>query len=255
MLPEIALTDQFSKRFKDFFGSEPAIWHSGISQKNKKIIWRGVIENKIKLVVGARSSLFLPFKKLGIVIVDEEHDVSYKQDEGVTYNARDMAITRCSLENIPIHLVTAIPSAETYNNILNNKYNFTSLSKRYKEASLPKFEIINLKKNPLPKGMWIAKKTIQKVDQHLKKGDQVLFFINRRGFAPFVICKKCNIKFECPNCSVNLIFHKSLGKLLCHYCGYKSLTKRMCKDNELCDILMCGPGVERVYTELKNNIS
>ena len=251
MLPEIALTNQFRNRFKDFFGNEPAIWHSGISKKKKEIIWRGVIENKIKLVIGARSSLFLPFKKLGIIIVDEEHDASYKQDEGIIYNARDMAITRSSIENIPVLLVTAVPSVETYNNILNKKYNLTVLKKRYMQATLPDFEIINLKtKNP-DKGKWISNATIKKVKEHLLQGNQILFFLNRRGYAPFVICRKCNNKFECPNCSVNLIFHKSLNKLLCHYCGYKSPLYRKCRDQEKCEILMCGPGVERIYNELK----
>ena len=125
LLPEIALTNQFSRRFKEFFGAEPAIWHSGTTKKNKSIIWKGITEGKIKIVIGARSSLFLPFKNLGIIVVDEEHDASYKQDEGISYNARDMAITRASLENIPINLVTSIPSIETYNNIVNKKYYIT----------------------------------------------------------------------------------------------------------------------------------
>jgi len=251
LLPEIALTNQFSRRFKEFFGSEPAVWHSGTSKKNKSIIWKGVIDGKIKIVIGARSSLFLPFKKLGIIIVDEEHDASYKQDEGVSYNARDMAITRASLENIPINLVTSIPSIETYNNIVNKKYHVTSLKKRYKEASLPNIEIINLHSELLNKNSWIADRTINKVSQYLDKGDQVLFFLNRRGYAPFVICKKCGYKFECPNCAVNLNFHKKLNKLLCHYCGYKSHLSRDCKDNKKCDLLFCGPGVERIFVELK----
>jgi len=251
LLPEIALTNQFSRRFKEFFGAEPAIWHSGTTKKNKSIIWKGITEGKIKIVIGARSSLFLPFKNLGIIVVDEEHDVSYKQDEGVSYNARDMAITRASLENIPINLVTSIPSIETYNNIVNKKYHITKLEKRYREASLPNIEIINLHSEVLNKGSWIANKTISKVDQYLDKGDQVLFFLNRRGYAPFVICKKCGYKFECPNCAVNLNFHKKLNKLLCHYCGHKSSLSRVCKDNKKCDLLFCGPGVERIFAELK----
>ena len=252
LLPEIALTNQFSRRFKQFFGAEPAIWHSGTSKKNKSIIWKGITEGRIKIVIGARSSLFLPFKNLGIIVVDEEHDVSYKQDEGVTYNARDMAITRASLENIPINLVTSIPSVETYNNIVNKKYYFTKLKKRYKEASLPNFEIINLNTENLNKGSWIANKTIKKVNQYLEKGDQVLFFLNRRGYSPFVICKKCGCKFQCPNCAVNLNFHKKLNKLLCHYCGHKSSLQRICKDMKECDLLFCGPGVERIFAELKS---
>ena len=251
LLPEIALTNQFSRRFKEFFDADPAIWHSGTTKKNKSIIWRGITEGKIKIVIGARSSLFLPFKNLGIIIVDEEHDVSYKQDEGVSYNARDMAITRASLENIPINLVTSIPSVETYNNIVNKKYYITKLEKRYREASLPNIEIINLHSEVLKKESWISNKTISKVNQYLNKGDQVLFFLNRRGYAPFVICRKCGYKFECPNCAVNLNFHKKLNKLLCHYCGHKSSLSRICKDKEKCDLLFCGPGVERIFSELK----
>jgi len=251
LLPEIALTNQFSERFKEFFNTEPAVWHSGTSKKNKSIIWKGITEGKIKIVIGARSSLFLPFNNLGIIIVDEEHDSSYKQDEGVSYNARDMAITRASLENIPINLVTSIPSIETYNNILNKKYNITKLSKRYKEVSLPNIEIINLHSEVLAKETWIANKTINKVNKYLEKGDQVLFFLNRRGYAPFVICKQCGYKFQCPNCAINLNFHKKLNKLLCHYCGHKSSLLRICKNNKKCDLLFCGPGVERIYAELK----
>ena len=250
LLPEIALTNQFSRRFKEFFDAEPAIWHSGTTKKNKSIIWKGITEGKIKIVIGARSSLFLPFRNLGIIIVDEEHDASYKQDEGVSYNARDMAITRASLENIPINLVTSIPSIETYNNIVNKKYHITKLTNRYKKASLPNIEIINLHSEVLNKNSWIANKTINKVNQYLDRGDQILFFLNRRGYAPFVICKKCGYKFQCPNCAVNLNFHKKLNKLLCHYCGHKSLLLRNCRDNKKCDLLFCGPGVERIFAEL-----
>ena len=254
LLPEIALTNQFSRRFKEFFGKEPAIWNSSETKKNKSIIWKGVVEGKIKIVIGARSSLFLPFKNLGIIIVDEEHDVSYKQDEGISYNARDMAITRASLENIPINLVTSIPSVETYNNIITKKYYSTKLHKRYKEASLPKIEIINLNLEVLKKKeSCIAPQTIKKVNEYLDKGDQILFFLNRRGYSPFVICKKCGYKFECPNCSINLNYHKSINKLLCHHCGHKSSLSRLCKDkdSEKCDLLFWGPGVERVFAELK----
>ena len=251
LLPEIALTNQFSRRYEEFFGAVPAIWHSGTSKKNKSIIWKGITEGKIKVVIGARSSLFLPFKNLGIIVVDEEHDASYKQDEGVSYNARDMAITRASLENIPINLVTSVPSIETYNNIVNKKYYITKLSKRFKEASLPSIEIINLHNEIFSKGYWIANKTISKVDQHLDKGDQVLFFLNRRGYAPFVICKICGYKFQCPNCAVNLNFHKKINKLLCHYCGHKTSLIRDCKDNKKCNLSFCGPGVERIFSELR----
>ena len=251
MLPEIALTSQFKKRFVDFFGFEPAIWHSATSKKNKKIIWRGVVENKIKVVVGARSSLFLPFAKLGIIIVDEEHDASYKQDEGIVYNARDMAISRGSFEKTPVLLITSIPSVETFNNIIKKKYSTSKLNKRYQDASMPNLEIINLNNKKISNKNWIANETMEKVNHHLQRGDQVLFFLNRRGFAPFVICKKCHNKFLCPNCSVNLNYHKSKNFLLCHYCGYKNNLNKICKDNKPCEFIMCGPGVERIAEELE----
>jgi len=251
MLPEIGLTTQFKKRFIDFFGFEPAIWHSATSKKNKKIIWRGIVEKKIRVVVGARSSLFLPFAKLGIIIVDEEHDASYKQDEGIIYNARDMAVSRGSFEKIPVLLITSIPSIETFNNIINKKYSISKLKKRYQDASMPNFEIINLNNKRISSKSWLANETIEKVNHHLQKGDQVLFFLNRRGFAPFVICKKCYKKFLCPNCSVNLNYHKSKNFLLCHYCGYKTKLNKICKDNKPCEFIMCGPGVERIAEELE----
>ena len=149
LLPEIDLTGQFEKKFIEVFGFTPAVWHSGITKKKKEIIWSGIANGEIKVVIGARSSLFLPFKKLGLIIVDEEHDQSYKQDEGVTYNARDMAISRASFENIPINLITAVPSIETYENIKKGKYSISKLEKRYQNASLPNYEIINLNETKL----------------------------------------------------------------------------------------------------------
>ena len=251
LLPEIGLTNEFEKKFKEYFGFNAAVWHSGITQKRKKIIWSGLSEGKIKVVIGARSSLFLPFKKLGVIIVDEEHDQSYKQDEGVNYNARDMAIARASFENIPINLVTAVPSIETYANIKSNKYSFSRLINRYKKANLPSHQIINLKKNKLSKQSWISSDTVDKVKEHLKLGNQILFFINRRGFAPYVLCKNCLKVFSCPNCSINLVYHKNKKNLLCHYCGFKSLLNRKCEKKKLCEFIFSGLGVERVLDEAK----
>ena len=251
LLPEIGLTNEFEKKFKEYFGFNAAVWHSGITQKRKKIIWSGLSEGKIKVVIGARSSLFLPFIKLGVIIVDEEHDQSYKQDEGVNYNARDMAIARASFENIPINLVTAVPSIETYANIKSNKYSFSRLINRYKKANLPSHQIINLKKNKLSKQSWISSDTVDKVKEHLKLGNQILFFINRRGFAPYVLCKNCLKVFSCPNCSINLVYHKNKKNLLCHYCGFKSLLNRKCKKKKLCEFIFSGLGVERVLDEAK----
>ena len=253
MLPEIGLTNQFEKKFIEFFGFKPAIWHSGITKKNKEIIWSGIINGEIKVVIGARSSLFLPFKKLGLIIVDEEHDQSYKQDEGVIYNARDMAISRASFENIPINLITAVPSLETYENIKKKKYNISKLTKRYKNASLPNYEIINLNDVKLENHSWISKQIINKVNSHLEKKDQVLFFLNRRGFSPNVLCKKCFNSFSCPNCSINLVYHKNKKNLLCHYCGFKSSLERNCTKDGFCDFIFSGPGVERISEEVKKN--
>jgi len=251
LLPEIGLTGQFQNKFIEFFGFKPAVWHSGVSKKNKEIIWSGIANDKIKVVIGARSSLFLPFKKLGLIIVDEEHDQSYKQGEGVTYNARDMAISRASFENIPINLITAVPSIETYDNIKKGKYSLSKLDQRYLNASLPNYEIINLNISKLESQSWISKETIEKVNLHLKKKDQILFFLNRRGFSPHVLCKKCFSSYSCPNCSINLVYHKTKQNLLCHYCGYKALLNRDCSKEGKCDFIFSGPGVERISEEVK----
>ena len=253
LLQEIGLTGKFEKKFIDFFGFTPAVWHSGITKKKKEIIWSGIANGEIKVVIGARSSLFLPFKKLGLIIVDEEHDQSYKQDEGVTYNARDMAISRASFENIPINLITAVPSIETYENIKKGKYSISKLEKRYQNASLPNYEIINLNDTKLEKQSWLSKKIIEKVNFHLDKNDQVLFFLNRRGFSPHVLCNKCFNSYSCPNCSINLVYHKKKNNLLCHYCGFKSSLKRTCVKDGDCEFIFSGPGVERISEEVKKN--
>ena len=250
LLPEIFLTNEFKSRFEDFFGFEPAIWHSKITPKNKRIIWRGIIENKINLVVGARSALLLPFKKLGVIVVDEEHDTSYKQDEGVIYNARDMAISRAFFENIPIHLITSIPSIETYNNVQNKKYRHIKIFKRYNDYPLPKTKIINLNTNKI-KDKFISDETIIYVNNFLKKNEQVLFFINRRGYAPYLICNKCGFKQICSNCSMYLTFHKKKNKAVCHHCALERKIKNKCKKEGECNFIMYGPGVEKIFDEVK----
>ena len=252
LLPEIFLTNQFNQRFEEYFGFKPAIWHSKVTKKNRRIIWQNIINGKIKLVLGARSSLFLPFKNLGLIVVDEEHDASYKQDEGIRYNARDMAISRASIENIPVILSTSIPSLETYNNVKNGKYNCTKLDKRYKNFSLPSAKIINLNFEKKNKNIWIDIETLSLVKKYLEKNEQVLFFLNRRGYAPFTICRNCGLKLQCPNCSIFLTFHKHLNKSMCHHCGYKTNMKRKCEKTDLnCEFQMYGPGVEKIFSELK----
>ena len=252
LLPEIFLTNQFKDRFEDFFGFFPAIWHSKIGLKSKREIWQGVAKNNLNLVIGARSSLLLPFKNLGLIVLDEEHDPSYKQDEGIIYHARDMAISRASFENIPIHLVSAVPSLETFSNVKNKKYNHTRLINRYRDFPLPEAKVINLEKSSLKKDQFIADETIELIQEYLKKKEQILFFLNRRGYAPFLICKKCGFKHLCPNCSIYLTYHKSMNKLICHHCGVKVKKEKNCKeDKEFCNFRMYGPGVEKIYDELK----
>ncbi len=250
LLPEIFLTNDFKSRFEDYFGFEPAIWHSKITPKQKRLIWKGIASNKIKILIGARSALLLPFKKLGIIIVDEEHDTSYKQDEGVIYNARDMAISRANFEKIPIHLVTSVPSIETYNNICNKKYRHIKIMKRFNNFPLPESKIVNLNVNKI-KDRFISQETSELVKDYLNKGDQILFFINRRGFAPYLICKKCGVKLICPNCSLYLTFHKLKNKSICHHCSYEKGISIKCKNENNCEFIMYGPGVEKIFDEVK----
>ena len=219
---------------------------------NEKDIWQSVANNKVKIVLGARSSLFLPFKNLGLIVVDEEHDSSYKQEESVIYNARDMAISRASIENIPIHLITSVPSLETYNNIKNKKYEIIELKNRFKNYPLPKTKVVKLSLENLNKNS-ISNETIKVVSEYLKKKNQILFFLNRRGYAPFLICKKCGYRHSCPNCSIYLTYHKILNKIICHHCGFRSNTKRKCINKNLsCNFSMYGPGVEKVFEEIKS---
>jgi primosomal protein N' (replication factor Y) len=250
LLPEIFLTNEFKSRFEDFFGFEPAIWHSKITPKNKRIIWKGIINNKIKLVIGARSSLLLPFKNLGVIIVDEEHDTSYKQDEGVIYHARDMAIARASFEKIPIHLITSIPSLETLNNILCKKFRHYKILKRYNDYPLPKTKIVNLNIKKI-KDRFISDETFKIVKKYLERNEQILFFLNRRGYAPFLICKKCGYKQVCSNCSLYLTFHKTNNKAVCHHCSLEKKIDKKCKDDQNCEFIMYGPGVEKVFEEVR----
>ncbi len=251
LLPEIFLTNDFKSRFEDYFGFEPAIWHSKITPKQKRIIWQGIINNRIKILVGARSALLLPFKKLGLIIVDEEHDTSYKQDEGVIYNARDMAISRAKFENIPIHLVTAVPSIETFKNVCSKKYRHIKILKRYNDIPLPKTKIINLNLKKLKKRS-IADDTINLVKKYLEDGNQVLFFLNRRGYAPYLVCKNCGLKQVCSNCSLYLTFHKIKNKAICHHCSFEKKIESKCKLEGKCDFIMYGPGVEKIFSEIKD---
>ena len=249
LLPEIFLTNEFKSRFSDFFGFEPAIWHSKITPKNKRIIWKGIINNKIKLVVGARSSLLLPFKNLGVIIVDEEHDTSYKQDEGVIYHARDMAIARALFEKIPIHLISSIPSLETFNNIQNKKFRHFKIINRFENYPLPKTKIVNLNLKKIKKN-YVSNESKEIVKKFIEKNEQVLFFLNRRGYAPYLICKNCGYKQVCDNCSMYLTFHKNKNKAVCHHCSSQKKISNKCKDGKICNFVMYGPGVEKIHEEV-----
>ena len=256
LLPEISMTTQWLDRFKKKFKANPLLWHSDIKGSEKIKIWKSILEDNVNIVVGARSSLFLPFKNLGLIIIDEEHDQSFKQEEGIIYNARDMAVVRAKISNIPIILCSATLSIETKLNVLERKYDVVKLKQAYGEAGLPEVKIIDLGKNPPEKGMWLADEVHRELKKTIESGNQALFFLNRRGFAPYVFCNSCYKKILCPNCDVGLVFHKKIDNLICHHCGYKSLlenNKKICKESEKkCDLFLYGPGVEKIYEEIKN---
>ncbi len=256
LLPEISMTTQWFDRFKKRFKTSPLLWHSDIKLSEKIKIWKSVIDGNANIIVGARSALFLPFKNLGLIIVDEEHDQSFKQEEGAIYNGRDMAVVRAKISNIAIILCSATLSIETKLNILEKKYEVVKLKERYGNAGLPKVKIIDLAENPPEKGMWLSNEVHKELKETINSGHQALFFLNRKGFAPHVYCNSHNKKILCPNCDVGLVFHKKINNLICHHCGYKSLLKdveKICKDSEKeCDFFLYGPGVERIYEEINN---
>ena len=256
LLPEISMTTQWFDRFKKRFKTNPLLWHSDIKLSEKIKIWNSINNGKVNIIVGARSALFLPFKSLGLIIIDEEHDQSFKQEEGTIYNARDMAVVRAKISNIPIILCSATLSIETKLNILEKKYEVVKLKERYGEAGLPEVKIIDLAEVPPEKGMWLSEEVHNELKKTIESGNQALFFLNRRGFAPYVFCNSCYKKILCPNCDVGLVYHKKIDNLICHHCGYKSLlenNKKNCKESEKkCDLFLYGPGVEKIYEEIKN---
>ena len=252
LLPEKGLSEQIAKRFRNFFNAEIAIWHSGIKDKIKKKIWKGVFSNKIKLILGARSALFLPFQKLKLIIIDEEHDSSYKQDEGLPFNARDMAILQASIEKFPVFLVSATPSVETFYNTQNKKYSYYVLKNRYNQSNLPEIKIVKLKKQNFTENNFISEKVTKEVKEYLKTGNQVLFFLNRRGHSTFLFCYNCMRRLECNRCSVGLIYHKKNNIAICHYCNHKSQLERKCNNNQKCKFKLYGIGLEKVFDEIKS---
>lgn len=252
LVPEIALTTQLISRFNNQFKCDVAIWHSDISNAKKRDIWQGVNEGKIKVIIGARSALFLPFNDLKLIIVDEEHDGSYKQTDNGCYNARDMAVLRAKMLNILIILGTATPSLETLVNVENNKYKRVFLENRFGNAVFPDVKLIDLRNEKLNKNSIISSYLNEKMQEHLKQKNQILLFLNKRGYSPLVLCRECGFKYSCPHCSCYLTNHKNKNKLICHQCGYVvSFSSTICPSCGRDSIISFGFGVEKIAEEVK----
>ncbi len=251
LLPEIALGVQWLQRFRDRFGVLPALWHSDIGQGERRDTWRAVADGRARVVVGARSALFLPFPELGLIIVDEEHDQSYKQEDGVCYQARDMAVLRASLAGIPIVLVSATPSLETVVNVARGRYRRVSLLRRHAEAALPEIRLVDLRRERLEPGRFLAPPLVAALAETFAAGEQALLFLNRRGYAPLTLCRACGHRFQCPNCSAWLVEHRFTRRLLCHHCGHAEPLPALCPECMTAGTLVpCGPGVERLLEEV-----
>ena len=253
LLPEIALSNAFLDRFQARFGCAPALWHSSLSPGRRKTTWRGVATGESRVVVGARSALFLPYADLGLIIVDEEHDPAYKQEEGVIYNARDMAVVRAHLGKIPVVLVSATPSLETMQNAWDGRYDHIRLPDRHGGASLPDIHLIDLKQDKPDRQCFIAPTLHKALTDTLARQEQSLLFLNRRGYAPLTLCRSCGHRFECPRCSAWLIEHRRTGRLHCHHCDYFMRVPDICPACQDKDSLAaCGPGVERILEETQS---
>ncbi len=254
LLPEIALSNAFLDRFKSRFGCAPALWHSSLSPAQRRKTWRGVALGESKVVIGARSALFLPYADLGLIIVDEEHDPAYKQEEGVMYHARDMAVMRAKFGELPVVLVSATPSLETMQNVWDGKYGHVTLPERHGGAQMPDIHLIDMKTDgPEDRQHFIAPKLVDAAAQTMKDGGQVLFFLNRRGYAPLTLCRTCGHRFECPRCSAWMVEHRRTKRLHCHHCDYSIQIPDQCPAcGDVDSLAPCGPGVERICEEVKD---
>lgn len=254
LVPEIALTAQSIARFSARFGGTPAVWHSDLKYKSRRETWLGAANSGAKVIIGARSALFLPFENLGLIVVDEEHDAAFKQEDGVIYHARDMAVVRAREGQIPIILSTATPSIETLTNVRANRYSEVHLSKRYGAAQMPSISLVDMRADPPEKGRWgrawLAPTIVKAVSDTLASGEQALLFLNRRGYAPLTLCRTCGHRLHCPSCTAWLVEHRLTRRLQCHHCGYNAPPPKACPS---CDaeesFVPCGPGIERVAEE------
>lgn len=255
LVPEIALTTQWLGRFEKRFGVKPACWHSGLGQRERIDTWKAVSEGRVKVIVGARSALFLPYPDLGLMVIDESHDHSFKQEDVVNYQGRDMAVVRAKLEQFPLILSTATPDLETVCNVEDGKYDCVRLTSRYASAVMPDIKVIDLKKDKPQKGSWgvswLAPTLVDALKVNLEKNEQSMLFLNRRGYAPLTICRDCGHRIQCPNCTAWLTEHRSSGRLICHHCGYSMPIPKECPECHSEDgLTACGPGVERIAEEV-----
>ena len=250
LLPEIALTGEFIARVEARFGARPAEWHSGITQTERRRCWRMVAQGEAQLVVGARSALFLPFRDLGLIVVDEEHDTSYKQQDGVLYNARDMTVLRASLNSAQAVLASATPSLESWANVEVGKYARIDLADRFGPAIMPRLAAIDMRAETVPSGRWISPTLQSAVDARLAVGEQALLFLNRRGYAPVTLCRACGEQIGCDQCDARMVEHRFLNRLMCHQCGETKPMPETCPSCGAEDRLApVGPGVERMAEE------
>ncbi|HSI17277.1 MAG TPA: primosomal protein N' [Sphingomonas sp.] len=252
MLPEIALTEPFLTRFAARFGCAPVAWHSGLRQSQRRRAWRAIASGEALVTVGARSSLFLPYTNLGLIVVDEAHETSFKQEEGVHYHARDVAVMRGKFEECPVILASATPAIETRQQVEIGRYAELKLPGRWGAAELPAIQAIDLLQEPPERGRWIAPRLVKALEETLARGEQALMFLNRRGYAPLTLCRTCGHRFQCPNCTAWMVEHRLVRRLACHHCGHVEPVPRACPECGNEDTLVAvGPGVERIADEVR----
>ena len=251
LLPEISLTGQFLARFEARFGCQPALWHSGLGAAERRRTWREIAEDRVQVLVGARSALFLPWRDLGVIIVDEEHDGGFKQEDGVIYNARDMAVVRARFAACPVVLSSATPSLESYVNGREGRYTAHRLTDRHGGARLPAIEMVDMRVAPPPRGQWLVPPMVAAVGAAVARGEQALLFLNRRGYAPLTICRGCGHRYACPDCDAWMVEHRFRKQLQCHHCGHVEAVPHSCHQcGEPDKLTACGPGVERITEEI-----